>query len=45
MEGYYRLTFHNFGEGHFDWRGEWTSLDQTIVYPTWVIGCELKDKH
>ncbi|MEZ4688180.1 MAG: hypothetical protein R3B47_19595 [Bacteroidia bacterium] len=43
MEGFYRITFEHFGEKHFDWRGEWVSRDQSFVYPTWLIGCELKE--
>ena len=39
MEGYYRITFSGFAENHFDWIGEWVDKGQTIVYPTWRIGC------
>ncbi len=40
MEGYYRLTFSDITEKRFNWIGEWVSLDESIVYPTWKISCQ-----
>lgn len=39
MEGKYRITFSNISEKGFNWIGEWTSLDESVVYPTWKITC------
>lgn len=39
MEGYYRLSFYDIDDKGFKWIGEWVSLDETIVYPTWKIDC------
>ena len=39
MDGTSRLTFTNISDAGWDWRGEWVSEDQTIVYPFWLIWC------
>lgn len=39
MEGFSRLTFQNITSGGFDWKGEWVSKDESIVYPFWTISC------
>ena len=39
-DGYYRLTFYDMSDEGYKWIGEWTSLDETIVYPTWKISCK-----
>lgn len=38
-KGKYRITFHNISTDGFEWLGEWTSIDESIVYPTWKIKC------
>lgn len=43
MEGRSRLTFYNIGEYGYDWIGEWTSLDESFVYPFWSISCTKRD--
>lgn len=40
MDGFYRLTFSNISNTHFDWAGEWVNTDESIVYPTWRIYCK-----
>jgi hypothetical protein len=39
MAGFSRLTFHNIRTDGFDWKGEWVSKDESIVYPFWTINC------
>lgn len=39
MDGFYRLTFSEMDEKGFKWAGEWVSVDESIVYPTWKIDC------
>ncbi|MEM7571668.1 MAG: hypothetical protein AAF433_02155 [Bacteroidota bacterium] len=39
-EGFYRLTFHDISEKGYQWKGEWVSKDESIVYPSWRIVCE-----
>lgn len=39
-DGYYRLTFTDISESGYNWRGEWVSTDETIVFPTWLIFCK-----
>jgi len=41
-DGYFRLTFSEITSNGFNWVGEWTSLDETIIYPTWKINCTKK---
>ena len=43
MDGFYRLIFHNISQEGYEWRGEWVSTDESIVYPTWLIDCKRKD--
>jgi len=39
MDGYYRLTFYDISKEGYKWIGEWTSTDESIVFPTWKINC------
>jgi hypothetical protein len=39
MDGKYRITFKNISDNGFSWIGEWVSLDESIVFPTWKIEC------
>ncbi|MTI20471.1 hypothetical protein E1176_05500 [Fulvivirga sp. RKSG066] len=39
-DGYYRLTFTDISEQGYNWRGEWVSVDESFVYPTWLIFCK-----
>ena len=39
LDGISRLTFSNISEGGFEWIGEWVSLDGSVVFPFWRIGC------
>ncbi len=38
-EGKFRLRFHEVSATGYKWVGEWVSLDESIVYPTWKIDC------
>ena len=38
-DGFSRLTFHNISPTGFNWKGEWVSVDGSIVYPFWTIAC------
>lgn len=40
MEGKYRIIFSDISEEGFNWEGDWTSPDESIVYPTWKIWCK-----
>lgn len=40
MDGNYRITFHDISEDGFNWIGEWVSIDESIIYPTWRIQCK-----
>lgn len=39
-EGKFRITFHDISTDGFSWLGEWTSIDESIIYPTWKIQCK-----
>lgn len=39
FEGISRLIFHNISNSAFDWRGEWASLDGSIVNEFWRVSC------
>ena len=43
-DGFSRLTFHNISADGFDWKGEWISLDESTVYPFWMITCAKRRK-
>lgn len=43
-DGFSRLTFHNITVNSFDWKGEWISADESIVYPFWTITCSKREK-
>lgn len=43
MEGSYRITFYDLSDVGFSWKGEWVNLDETIVYPTWMIFCKKRE--
>ncbi|MDW3196525.1 MAG: hypothetical protein R8G66_29385 [Cytophagales bacterium] len=43
MEGFYRITFSDISYDSFNWAGEWTSKDESIVYPLWYLFCEKKE--
>ncbi|MDF1695789.1 MAG: hypothetical protein P1U56_08165 [Saprospiraceae bacterium] len=45
MDGNYKITFHGINEHGFNWKGEWTSLDETIIYPTWRIRCKKRENN
>ena len=38
-EGNYRLTFYDMSKTGYKWVGEWTTKDESIIYPTWKIDC------
>jgi len=38
--GWFRLTFSNISDKGYNWIGEWTSKDESFVYPTWKIFCK-----
>ncbi len=40
MDGFYRITFSDIKPTGFNWEGDWISIDQSIVYPTWRIYCK-----
>ena len=42
-EGNYRLTFYDISEDGYNWVGEWTTKDESIVYPTWKIFCKKRN--
>ncbi len=39
-DGFFRLTFYDISEKGYKWIGEWTDLQEKIVYPTWKISCK-----
>jgi len=39
MDGNYKITFKDISDNGFNWIGEWVSLDESIVFPTWKIEC------
>ena len=39
MDGHSRLTFHHIAATGFHWKGEWVSVDESVVYPFWTISC------
>lgn len=39
FDGFSTLTFSNISETGFDWRGEWISVDESVVFPYWRISC------
>lgn len=39
MDGFYRITFYDMRKNGFNWKGEWVTPDESIVYPTWRIFC------
>jgi len=39
MDGKYRITFSEISDNGFNWIGEWVSLDESVVFPTWKIEC------
>lgn len=40
LDGINRLTFYGISEAGFKWKGEWTNLDASIIYPYWTIECK-----
>ncbi|GLR18957.1 hypothetical protein [Portibacter lacus] len=40
QEGYFRLSFYDISTKGYKWIGEWVSLDESIIYPTWKIDCK-----
>lgn len=40
MDGFSRLTFYDISKKGFKWKGEWTDIGGTIVYPFWNIECK-----
>ncbi len=42
MEGNYKITFSEISKKGFNWRGEWVTKDESIIYPTWKISCKKK---
>lgn len=42
-EGTSRLTFYDISNNGFKWKGEWVSLDGSIVYPFWKIYCNKRN--
>ncbi len=38
-EGKYKITFSHISHKGFHWLGEWVSLDESIIFPTWKIFC------
>lgn len=45
MVGNYRITFYDISEDGFNWIGEWVSIDESIIYPTWRISCNKRKSH
>ena len=43
MEGFSRLTFYDISNNGFNWKGEWISKDDSVIYPYWMIFCHKKD--
>lgn len=39
LDGISRLTFYNISDNGFKWKGEWTNINESIVYPFWTIEC------
>lgn len=39
-DGFSRLTFSEISESGFNWIGEWTSVNETVVFPFWKIWCK-----
>ncbi|MCR9252910.1 MAG: hypothetical protein NXI20_20975 [bacterium] len=39
FDGFSRLTFFDFSDEGYNWKGEWVSADGSIVYPFWQIFC------
>ena len=39
-DGFFRLTFYDITKNGYKWIGEWTDLNEKIVYPTWKIECK-----
>lgn len=39
IDGKYRITFYDISKSGFKWIGEWVSLDESVVFPTWKIDC------
>ncbi len=44
MEGFYRITFKDISENGFNWRGEWVDKTEKVVFPTWLIWCEKRNR-
>lgn len=42
MAGNYKITFSEITDKGFNWLGEWTTKDESILYPTWKIHCKKK---
>jgi len=40
MEGDSRLTFYDFTDEGYQWKGKWVSADRSITYPFWNIKCQ-----
>lgn len=38
-EGFFRLSFYDISNKGYKWVGEWTDLNEKIVYATWKINC------
>jgi hypothetical protein len=38
-DGFYRITFYDMSKTGYKWEGAWTSVDESIVFPTWKIVC------
>lgn len=39
-DGYSRLTFYDFSDKGYKWKGEWIDEGNTIVFPFWKIECK-----
>lgn len=39
-DGKYKITFSNISKDGFNWLGEWVTIDESIIYPTWKIQCK-----
>jgi len=39
IDGINRLTFFDINDEGFQWKGEWVSLDGSVVFPYWRISC------
>ncbi len=40
LDGFYKITFFDISDDHFEWLGEWVDPTEAIKFPTWKISCD-----